>query len=98
MFKPSLPFFRDLVDLICNNLELFHFCQAKIGKEKFVNLSSERRDAELKMTLMTENKLHPALFSASGEYKVRFIRYENTLLSNIQFFPSNVCENCMSLN
>ncbi|GJN15336.1 hypothetical protein PR202_gb02238 [Eleusine coracana subsp. coracana] len=61
---------RDLVDLICNNLELYHFCQAKIGKEKFVNLSSERRDAELKLTLIAENKLHPALFSATAEYKV----------------------------
>ncbi|XP_062232251.1 uncharacterized protein LOC133929495 isoform X2 [Phragmites australis] len=61
---------RDLVDLICNNLELYHFCQAKIGKEKFVNLPSERRDAELKLTLIAENKLHPALFSASAEYKV----------------------------
>ncbi|KAG0519417.1 hypothetical protein BDA96_09G262400 [Sorghum bicolor] len=61
---------RDLVDLVCNNLELYHFCQAKIGKEKFVNLPSERRDAELKMILLAENKLHPALFSASAEYKV----------------------------
>ncbi|KAG2617228.1 hypothetical protein PVAP13_3NG179279 [Panicum virgatum] len=61
---------RDLVDLICNSLERYHFCQAKIGKEKFVNLPSERRDAELKMTLIAENKLHPALFSANAEYKV----------------------------
>ncbi|XP_025806448.1 uncharacterized protein LOC112885000 [Panicum hallii] len=61
---------RDLVDLICNSLECYHFCQAKIGKEKFVNLPSERRDAELKMTLIAENKLHPALFSANAEYKV----------------------------
>ncbi|CAL4909749.1 unnamed protein product [Urochloa decumbens] len=61
---------RDLVDLICNSLDLYHFCQAKIGKEKFVNLPSERRDAELKMTLIAENKLHPALFSANAEYKV----------------------------
>ncbi|TVU20132.1 hypothetical protein EJB05_36325 [Eragrostis curvula] len=61
---------RDLVDLICNNLELYQLCQAKIGKEKFVNLPSERRDAELKLTLIAENKLHPALFSASAEYKV----------------------------
>lgn len=61
---------RDLVDLICNNLELYHFCQAKIGREKFVDLPSERRDAELKMILLAENKLHPALFSAGAEYKV----------------------------
>ncbi|CAL5096463.1 unnamed protein product [Urochloa decumbens] len=61
---------RDLVDLICNSLDLYHFCQAKIGKEKFVNLPSEHRDAELKMTLIAENKLHPALFSANAEYKV----------------------------
>ncbi|KAL6610700.1 hypothetical protein ACP70R_040669 [Stipagrostis hirtigluma subsp. patula] len=61
---------RDLIDLICKNLELYHFCQGKIGKEKFVNLPSERRDVELKHTLIAENKLHPALFSASAEYKV----------------------------
>ncbi|KAL6848737.1 hypothetical protein ACP4OV_021320 [Aristida adscensionis] len=61
---------RDLVDLICKNLELYHFCQGRIGKDKFVNLPSERRDAELKHTLIAENKLHPALFSASTEYKV----------------------------
>ncbi|XP_062180540.1 uncharacterized protein LOC133884943 isoform X2 [Phragmites australis] len=61
---------RDLVDLICNNLDLYHFCQAKIGKEKIVNLPSERRDAELKLILIAENKLHPALFSASAEYKI----------------------------
>ncbi|CAN6336682.1 unnamed protein product [Urochloa humidicola] len=61
---------RDLVDLVCNSLELYHFCQAKIGKEKFVNLPSERRDAVLKKTLTDENKLHPALFSANAEYKV----------------------------
>ncbi|CAN6327122.1 unnamed protein product [Urochloa humidicola] len=61
---------RDLVDLICSSLELYHFCQAKIGKEKFVNLPSERRDAELKMALIAEKKLHPALFSANAEYKV----------------------------
>uniref|UniRef100_K3Z3A6 PX domain-containing protein n=1 Tax=Setaria italica TaxID=4555 RepID=K3Z3A6_SETIT len=61
---------RDLVDLICNSLELYHFCQAKIGKEKFVNLPSEHRDAELKMALLAENKLHPALFSANAEYRV----------------------------
>uniref|UniRef100_A0A0D9WK76 PX domain-containing protein n=1 Tax=Leersia perrieri TaxID=77586 RepID=A0A0D9WK76_9ORYZ len=61
---------RDLIDLICKNLELYQLCQAKIGKEKFVNLPTERRDAELKLTLMTENKLHPALFSGSAEHKV----------------------------
>uniref|UniRef100_A0ACD5T6T3 Uncharacterized protein n=1 Tax=Avena sativa TaxID=4498 RepID=A0ACD5T6T3_AVESA len=61
---------RDLVDLICNNLELYQSCEAKIGKEKFVNLPTERRDAELKLALIAQSKLHPALFSASSEYKV----------------------------
>ncbi|CAM0953536.1 unnamed protein product [Alopecurus aequalis] len=61
---------RDLVDLICNNLELYQCCEAKIGKEKFVILPTERRDAELKLALIAQNKLHPALFSASAEYKV----------------------------
>ncbi|XP_044984477.1 uncharacterized protein LOC123451968 isoform X1 [Hordeum vulgare subsp. vulgare] len=61
---------RDLVDLICNNLELYHSCEAKIGKEKFVRLPTERRDAELKLALIAQSKLHPALFSATAEYKV----------------------------
>ncbi|XP_047094603.1 uncharacterized protein LOC124706983 [Lolium rigidum] len=61
---------RDLVDLICHNLELYQSCEAKIGKEKFVNLPTERRDAELKLALIAQSKLHPALFSASAEYKV----------------------------
>ena len=62
---------RDLVDLICNNLELYQCCEAKIGKEKFVSLPTERRDAELKLAIIAQNKLHPALFSAGAEYKVR---------------------------
>jgi sorting nexin-13 len=52
-------------------LELYQSCEAKIGKEKFVNLPTERRDAELKLALIAQSKLHPALFSASAEYKVR---------------------------
>ncbi|KAM0879426.1 hypothetical protein ACQ4PT_034239 [Festuca glaucescens] len=61
---------RDMVDLICHNLELYQSCEAKIGKDKFVSLPAERRDAELKLALIAQSKLHPALFSASAEYKV----------------------------
>jgi hypothetical protein len=78
-------------------LELYHFCQAKIGKGKFVNLSSERRDSELKTILMAENKLHPALFSASTEYKVRLIGYEKYFVQTFHIFSWNMRENCMPL-
>ncbi|PNT70660.1 hypothetical protein BRADI_2g15390v3 [Brachypodium distachyon] len=79
---------RDLVDLVCNNLELYHSCEAKIGKEKFVSLPTECRDAELKLALIAEGKLHPALFSASAEYKV--LRSLSDGLISITVKPENL--------
>ncbi|KAL5575140.1 hypothetical protein UlMin_016839 [Ulmus minor] len=60
---------RDLINLICNHLELFRATQAKI-KNQSGTLTIEHRDMELRLILATENKLHPALFSAEAEHKV----------------------------
>ncbi|GAB2293538.1 hypothetical protein Dimus_027745 [Dionaea muscipula] len=61
---------RDVIHLVCNHLELFRACQAKIEKEKLGSLTFEQRDLELRLILAAENKLHPALFSAESEHKV----------------------------
>ncbi|KAK6914887.1 Sorting nexin, C-terminal [Dillenia turbinata] len=61
---------RDIVNLICTHLELFHASQAKLEKKKLRSLSVERRDVELKIVLAAEDKLHPALFSADAQHKV----------------------------
>ncbi|XP_020105640.1 uncharacterized protein LOC109722156 isoform X1 [Ananas comosus] len=71
---------RDIINLICRQLELYYFCQAKIGKQNFVNLSVDSRDAELKLVLAAENKLHPALFSFHAEHKV-LQQFANGLIS-----------------
>ncbi|GAB2228110.1 hypothetical protein Droror1_Dr00009940 [Drosera rotundifolia] len=61
---------RDVIHLVCNHLELFRSCQAKIEREKLESLNFEQRDVELRHILAAENKLHPALFSAESEHKV----------------------------
>ncbi|KAM7254521.1 hypothetical protein ACFE04_003901 [Oxalis oulophora] len=61
---------RDLINIFCNNLELFRTTQAKINKQQLGLLTTENRDLELKRVLASENKLHPALFSAESEHKV----------------------------
>lgn len=65
-----LLWFRDLINLVCTHLELFRTAQGKIEKQHSDSLTFERRDAELKIVLAAENKLHPALFSAEAEHKV----------------------------
>ncbi|KAJ4749724.1 Sorting nexin-13 [Rhynchospora pubera] len=61
---------RDIINLICEHLELYRLCQSQIGKEQFLNLTPDQRDSELKSALESEKKLHPALFSAASEHKV----------------------------
>ncbi|KAM7255616.1 hypothetical protein ACFE04_008514 [Oxalis oulophora] len=61
---------RDLITIMCNNLELFRTTQAKLDKQQLSLLSTEHRDMEHKCVLASENKLHPALFSAESEHKV----------------------------
>ncbi|VVA32710.1 PREDICTED: Phox-associated [Prunus dulcis] len=61
---------RDLINLICNHLELFRVAQAKIEKKQSGLLTIEKRDMELRLVLAAANKLHPALFSAESEHKV----------------------------
>ncbi|KAI4325291.1 hypothetical protein MLD38_030703 [Melastoma candidum] len=61
---------RDTVSLVCTNLETFRFSQAKIERPATGQLSIEQLDRELRKVLASENKLHPALFSAEAEHKV----------------------------
>jgi hypothetical protein len=61
---------RDIINLICEHLELYRACQSQIGKEHFFNLLPDQRDSQLKSALESEKKLHPALFSAASEHKV----------------------------
>ncbi|KAL2539236.1 Phox-associated domain [Abeliophyllum distichum] len=61
---------RDIVDILCTQLELFHTSKTKIEKHQQRFLTNEEREMELKSVLAAENKLHPALFSAESEHKV----------------------------
>lgn len=61
---------RDVINLICNHLELYRLCQAKIGKQDFLKLPIDHQDTQLKVALLAENRLHPALFSVEAEHKV----------------------------
>ncbi|XP_058113709.1 uncharacterized protein LOC131256706 isoform X3 [Magnolia sinica] len=61
---------RDIINLICNHLELYRVCQAKIGKHETGKMPIGHQDTQLKLVLASENKLHPALFSAEAEHKV----------------------------
>ena len=63
-------FFRDIIDLIGDHLDLFRRNQAAIGVDVMVTLSSEERDERLKHHLMASEELHPALISPESEYKV----------------------------
>lgn len=46
--------------------------QAKIEKQQPGPLTIEDRDIALRHILASENKLHPALFSAEAEHKVHY--------------------------
>ncbi|XP_022844937.1 uncharacterized protein LOC111368009 [Olea europaea var. sylvestris] len=61
---------RDIINVVCNQLELFRTAKTKIEKQQSRVLSIEERDVKLKFVLAAENKLHPALFSAEAEHKV----------------------------
>lgn len=61
---------RDIVTVICSNLELYRSCRAKIGNYEPGKLPAGYHDAQLKIVLASEKKLHPALFSAAAEHKV----------------------------
>ncbi|XXG47957.1 hypothetical protein AAC387_Pa02g2515 [Persea americana] len=61
---------RDIVNVICSNLELYRSCRSKIGNYEPGRLPAGYHDAQLKIVLASEKKLHPALFSAAAEHKV----------------------------
>nr|XP_010924750.1 uncharacterized protein LOC105047506 isoform X2 [Elaeis guineensis] len=79
---------RDIVSLICNHLELYRICQAKIGKEEFLKLPINHQDTKLKLVLLAENKLHPALFSVEAEHKV--LQYLMNGLMSLVFKPEDL--------
>lgn len=61
---------RDIINLVCNHLELFRVYHTKIQKHDSGKLSIDDQDTQLRLVLAAENKLHPALFSAEAEHKV----------------------------
>ncbi|XP_051135081.1 uncharacterized protein LOC127254176 [Andrographis paniculata] len=61
---------RDIIDILCNRLELFRESKAKIEKHHSRSLTIEEHDERLKAVLATEYKLHPITFSAESEHKV----------------------------
>ncbi|KAL2454047.1 Phox-associated domain [Abeliophyllum distichum] len=61
---------RDIINVVCRQLELFRTAKTKIEKQQSRFLTIEERDIELKSVLAAENVLHPALFSAEAEHKV----------------------------
>jgi sorting nexin-13 len=63
--------FRDMVDLIGDHLDIFRKNQSLIGVDVMGALSSEERDERLKQHLIVSQELHPALLSSEHEYKVR---------------------------
>lgn len=66
----AFVYFRDIIDLIGDHMELFRKNQAAIGVDVMKTLSSEERDDRLKHHLMASKELHPALISPESEYKV----------------------------
>ncbi|XP_028807791.1 uncharacterized protein LOC114762471 isoform X1 [Neltuma alba] len=79
---------RDLIHLICTHLELYRVTQAKIEKQLSGSVTFEGRDAELKLALASENKLHPALFSAEAEHKV--LQHLTDALMSVTFKPEDL--------
>lgn len=65
-----VQFFRDVVDLVGDHLDLFRRNQIAIGADVMGTLSSEERDERLKHHLMASKELHPALISPECEHKV----------------------------
>ncbi|CAA6665972.1 unnamed protein product [Spirodela intermedia] len=79
---------RDIIDLFCSHLELYRSTQAKIGKEELGKVSTDHRDAQIKLAMVAENKLHPALASAEAEHKV--LQHLATGLISLTFKPEDL--------
>ncbi|EPS66855.1 hypothetical protein M569_07921, partial [Genlisea aurea] len=61
---------RDIIDVLCNHLELFRTCKKKLVSNPTKSITLEQQDIKLKSILAAEKKLHPVLFSAEAEHKV----------------------------
>ncbi|PIM98947.1 Intermediate filament-like protein [Handroanthus impetiginosus] len=79
---------RDVINLVCRQLELFRSTKTKIEKRQSRFLTIEERDIELKSVLAAENKLHPALFSAEAEHKV--LQHVMDGLISLTFHPADL--------
>ncbi|KAL5729249.1 hypothetical protein ACHQM5_002225 [Ranunculus cassubicifolius] len=79
---------RDVVNVIRTHLELSRISQAKIEEQKLGDLGLDQRDAKLKLILASENKLHPALFSAQAEHRV--LQYLMDGLISFTFNPADL--------
>ncbi|KAK6153694.1 hypothetical protein DH2020_013333 [Rehmannia glutinosa] len=79
---------RDIINLVCIHLELFRASKTKIEKQQSRILTLEQRDIEIKSVLASENKLHPALFSAEAEHKV--LQHVMDGLISITFKPEDL--------
>lgn len=60
---------RDIINLVCNHLELYRFGHSKLKKQDSRKYN-DSHDRQLRLVLAAHNKLHPALFSAEAEHKV----------------------------
>ncbi|KAK6153655.1 hypothetical protein DH2020_013294 [Rehmannia glutinosa] len=78
----------DIINLVCIHLELFRASKTKIEKQQSRILTLEQRDIEIKSVLASENKLHPALFSAEAEHKV--LQHVMDGLISITFKPEDL--------
>ncbi|KAK6153637.1 hypothetical protein DH2020_013276 [Rehmannia glutinosa] len=79
---------RDIINLVCIHLELFRASKTKIEKQQSRILTLEQRNIEIKSVLASENKLHPALFSAEAEHKV--LQHVMDGLISITFKPEDL--------
>jgi len=72
--KDYLVFCRDIINLVCNHLELYRLGHSKIKKHDLRKLPIDCQDTQLRLVLAAANKLHPALFSSDAERKVLLIQ------------------------
>lgn len=79
---------RDIINLVCNHLELYRLGHSKIKKHDLKKLSTDHQDTQLRLVLAADNKLHPALFSAEAEHKV--LQHLMNGLIQITFKPEDL--------
>ncbi|KAG9455807.1 hypothetical protein H6P81_000315 [Aristolochia fimbriata] len=79
---------RDIINLICNNLELYRTCQAKLQRSGVGQLTLDQWNVLVKQAMVSDNKLHPALISAEAEHRVLQQLMEG--LMHVSFRPEDL--------